>query len=112
MTVHIKLNTPSEHVSTSARHVSAQESRQCREMSSSTSKTYCVFIKHHFNLLDGGEYVLSRLGLSFLQPTKMSVFFSPFCCRCTKLLVVRLLVFLCLYVNYLKRKVIKKWNAN
>lgn len=27
----LKVNTPSEHVSTSARHVSAQESRQCRE---------------------------------------------------------------------------------
>lgn len=45
MTVHIKVDTPSERVSTSARHVSAQEFRQCRQtffFFSSTNKTFLL----------------------------------------------------------------------
>lgn len=52
MTVHIKVDTPSERVSTSARHVSAQEFRQCRETFSPTSKTFlCPYsAPYNFNL--------------------------------------------------------------
>lgn len=39
MTARIEVVTPSEHVSTSACHVSAQEFRQCRELLSSSTET-------------------------------------------------------------------------
>lgn len=50
MTIHIKVDTPSEHVSTSVRHVSAQEFRQCRETFYSTNKTFLCPNNAPFNL--------------------------------------------------------------
>lgn len=60
MTVHIEVDTPSERVSTSARHVTAQEFRQCRETFSTTNMSFLCpdnapFNCHHFFL---GVYFL------------------------------------------------------
>lgn len=78
MTVHIKVDTPLEHVSTSARHVSAQEFRQCRETFSSTNRKFlCPYnAMFNFNLL-GFIFCFvessSRLDVSILAPTKLSI---------------------------------------
>lgn len=49
----VKVDTPSERVSTSARHVSAQEFRRCRETFPSTSETFSCprNAPFNFNLL-------------------------------------------------------------
>lgn len=51
MTVHIKVNTPLEHVSTSVHHVSAQESRHLEQCFLPPARYCCVLITHHFNIL-------------------------------------------------------------
>lgn len=115
MTVHIKVDTPTEHVSTSAHHVSAQEFRQFREEFSSSNKTSLspYNASFHLNLVGFSVFMwaLSRPGVSDLAPTKMSID----CLRCLMSHLVKMyksfssfFFFLYLYVNYLKRKQVIK----
>lgn len=108
MTVHIKADTPCERVSTSVRHVSAQECGQCRGTFTSHKTFLCPYnAPFNCNILASVQ-LCSRLGVWIVAPTKLSVMFLR--CLMYKSCSSFLLVFVCKLFE--KKLSDREWNAH